>query len=242
MFVTVPTLADEANFSGTLTGRQTYINPSYLPDASMWGVSGEGEFGLGAGVHTQVNAGYSHLSDSGVTADNWNVGGAAYWKGDIGRAGAVVNYSKVDLSILGAHATNYGVFGEYFANEYFTFGVKAGGYDGDVSGAYVGAAMTGYVFPDFAITGAINYTHLNHAGAETNLHLDGEYLISEETPVAAFAGYTYSDLSNDGGHLNTFMVGLRYYFNTDGFASLTERQRSGTVGAIGTFGLAGLSF
>ena len=79
------------------------------------------------------------------------------------------------------------------------------------------------------------------SGAETALSVQGEYLLSEETPIAVFAGYTYSDLSNAGGHVSTFLMGLRFYFNTDGFSSLTERQRSGTVGTIGNFGAVGLN-
>jgi hypothetical protein len=102
--------------------------------------------------------------------------------------------------------------------------------------------VTGYLFPDFALTGGIGYTHLNRIGAETDLTVQGEYLLSQETPFAVFAGYTYSDLSDGGGSVSTFLVGLRFYFNTDGFSSLKERQRSGTVGTIGGFGPVGLRF
>ncbi len=242
LFLAFPSQAEqEANFSGTLTGQYGYAILSGAPDANIVGTAGEGEFALGAGIHAQVNAGYNHVSQSGLHAYDWNVGGSPYWKGDMGRAGVIVNYTKVDIAGLGIHTTNFGGFGEYFANDMFTFGLKAGGYGGTLSGAYFGAAMTGYVFPNFAVSGGINYTHLDNAGAETALSVQGEYLLSEETPIAVFAGYTYSDLSNAGGHVSTFLMGLRFYFNTDGFSSLTERQRSGTVGTIGNFGAVGLN-
>ena len=238
-----PGAFEEANFSGTLTGEYSYVSLSGLPDTNIKGIAGEGEFALGAGVHAQGHAGYNYATLPGTHLSNWNLGGSGYWKGQMGRAGAVVNYTDVHLSVLGsAHTTNYGAFGEYFANDDFTFGVKGGGFSGDFDGGYAGVQVTGYLFPDFALTGGIGYTHLNRIGAETDLTVQGEYLLSQETPFAVFAGYTYSDLSDGGGNVSTFLVGLRFYFNTDGFSSLKERQRSGTVGTIGGFGPVGLRF
>lgn len=237
-----PGAFDEANFSGTVTGQYAYLDLTGLPDPSVKGVAGEGEFALGAGVHAQFHASYNYATLPGTHVSNWTLGGAGYWKGSLGRAGAVVNYTDVNLSVLGhANATNFGGFGEYFANDYFTFGVKGGGFSGDVSGGYAGAQMTGYVFPDFAITGGITYTHFNHISAETDLSIQAEYLVDHEIPFAGFAGYTYSDLSDGGGRVSTFLVGIRFYFNTDGFSSLIERQRSGTVGTIGNFGPVALN-
>lgn len=237
-----PGAFEEANFSGTLTGDYSYVDLDGLPDPNIKGIGGEGEFALGAGLHVQGNAGYNYATLPGTHLSNWNLGGSFFWRGEMGRAGAIVNYTDVHLSVLGsAHTTNYGAFGEYFANDQFTVGVKGGGFSGDFSGGYAGIQLTGYVFPDFAVTGAFNYTHLNRVGAETDLGIQGEYLLSQETPFAVFAGYTYSDISDGGGNVSTFMVGLRFYFNTDGFSSLMERQRSGTVGTIGTFGPIGMS-
>lgn len=238
-----PGAFDEANFSGTVTGQYAYLDLTGLPNPNIKGIAGEGEFALGAGLHAQFNAGYNYATLPGAHISNWNLGGSGYWKGAMGRAGVLVNYTDVNLSVLGsAHTTNFGAFGEYFANEYFTFGVKGGGFSGDVKGGYAGAQVTGYVFPDFAITAGMNYTHFNHISAETDLGIQAEYLIDHELPFAGFAGYTYSDLSDGGGTVSTFLVGLRFYFNTDGFSSLIERQRSGTVGTIGNFGPVALNF
>ncbi|HVZ69888.1 MAG TPA: hypothetical protein VG891_10520 [Rhizomicrobium sp.] len=233
---------DEANFSGILTGDYSYESASQFPDTNIKAISGEGEFALGAGIHVQGNAGYRYATLPGTHLSNWNLGGSGYWRGQMGRTGFVVNYTDVNLAALGsASTTNYGAFGEYFANDNFTVGVKGGGFSGDFSGGYAGVSVTGYVFPDFAVSGGIGYTHLNHFGAETDLSVQGEYLLSEETPFAVFAGYTYTDLSDGGGRVHTVVVGVRFYFNTDGFRTLVERQRGGTVGAIGTFGPAGFN-
>lgn len=247
-FLTTPIHADqgafeEANFSGTATGQYSYVDLPSLPDPTVKGIAGEGEFALGAGVHVQGNAGYNYVTLPGTHISNWNIGGSGYWRGEMGRAGALVNYTDIHLSVLGsAHTTNFGGFGEYFANDYFTFGVKGGGFSGDVDGGYAGIQVTGYVFSDFAVSGGINYAHVNRIGAETDLSVQGEYLLSEEIPFSVFSSYTYSDISDGGGRMSTFQVGIRFYFNTDGFSSLTERQRSGTVGSIGTFSPASLTF
>jgi len=237
-----PGAFDEANFSGTATGTYAYEAASQFPNTNTKGISGEGEFALGAGLHLQGNAGYNYTTLPGTHLSNWNLGGSSYWRGQMGRAGFVVNYTDVNLAALGsASTTNYGAFGEYFPNDDFTFGVKGGGFSGDANGGYAGVSVTGYVFPDFAVTGGMGYTHLNRFGAETDLSVEGEYLISEETPFAMFGGYTYSDLSDGGGTVHTFHVGVRFYFNTDGFSTLIERHRGGTVGTIGTFGPRGLT-
>jgi hypothetical protein len=182
------------------------------------------------------------VSDSDIRANDWNTGGSVYWKCTDFRGGAIVNHTKFDLAGLSAHTTNYGAFGEYYANDRFTFGVNAGGFGGDVRGVYVGGGATGYVFPDFAVSGTIGYTRFNGIGEETDLGLRGEYLLSEETPIAAFAGYTHSDLPGGVGHINMIVMGLRLYTNSDGFATLVDRQRFGTVGALADFLPAGLNF
>lgn len=240
--ISAPALADDLDFAGTLSGQYTHVGFSdILPDANLWGVNGSAKIGLGdTGLNAELDAGHSHLSLSGVHANDWNIGGSVFWKAEEGRVGATLAYNKVDFSGFDTHATNYGGFGEYFASDMFTIGGKAGGFSGDLNGLYVGGGVTGYVFPDFAVSASVNFTNFNHAFQETDLGLQGEYLISEEIPISAFAGYTYSDLSNGGGSANTFFVGLRLYTNTTG-TTLVERQRNGTVGSLSTFGPLGMN-
>jgi hypothetical protein len=242
--ISAPAFADDLDFAGTLSGQYSHVGFSddFLPDANTWGVNGSAKIGLGdTGLNAELDAGHSHLSISGFHANDWNVGGSLFYKNDMGRVGATVNYNSVDLQILDTHTTNYGGFGEYFAGDQFTFSLKAGGFSGDLNGLYVGGGVTGYVFPDFAVSASVNFTNFNHAFQETDLGLQGEYLISEEIPVSAFAGYTYSDLSNGGGNANTFFVGVRLYTNTSSAATLVDRQRNGTVGSLSTFGPLGMN-
>lgn len=243
--LSAPAMADDLDLSGVLSGNYIHVG-SDLPDANGWGINGSAAVGLGdTDFAAELDAGHNHLSISSVDANDWNVGGSLFWKYGEGRVGATVNYTEVKLSVLGiggtAHATNYGGFGEYFASDMFTLGGKVGGFSGDLNGLYVGGGVTGYVFPDFAVSASVNFTNFNHLFQETDLGLSAEYLISEEIPVSGFAGYTYSDLSNGGGNANTVFIGLRLYTNTTGAATLVDRQRSGTLGSLATFGPLGMN-
>lgn len=243
--MSAPALADDLDFAGVLSGNYIHVG-SDLPSADGWGINGSGAVGLGdSGLAAELDAGHNHLSISSLDANDWNIGGSLFWKFGEGRVGATVNYTNVNLSVLSvgadAHATNYGGFGEYFASDMFTVGGKVGGFSGDFDGVYFGGGVTGYVFPDFAVSGSVNYTNFNHLFHETDLGISAEYLISEEIPVSGFVGYTWSDLSNGGGNANTLFVGLRLYTNTTGAATLVDRQRTGTVGSLATFGPLGMN-
>jgi hypothetical protein len=236
-----PALADDVNFAGTLTGQYSHIGLDNLPDAEVWGLDGAGVVGLGdTGLNAELDVGYNHLTVAHGHANDWNIGGSLFWKGDQGRVGANVNYTHVDVYGLDAHTTNYGAFGEYYADDMFTFSGRAGGFGGDIDGAFVGGGVTGYVFPDFAASVGLYYNHINHAANETDISLNGEYLLSEEIPVSAFLGYTHSSLTNGGGNADTVFVGIRLYTNSTG-TTLVERQRNGTTGTLTNFGPLGLN-
>lgn len=239
-----PASADEGvetNFAGTATGQYLYLDVGGQ-GVSIKGIAGEGKFGLGAGIHVQAQASYNYATLPGTHLTNWSIGGAPYWESEMGRLGAVANYYKAQFLGLSGHTTTFGGFGEYFANPYFTFGLKGGGYAGDVSGSYAGAQVTGYVFPDFAVTGAFSYIRVNRLASQTNLSLQGEYLLSEDLPIAVFAGYVYGDVSNGGGTTHKGLIGVRLYLNSDGYSTLVDRQRHGTVGTIGHFGPVGENY
>ncbi|HXJ02658.1 MAG TPA: hypothetical protein VNH44_15665 [Micropepsaceae bacterium] len=226
-----------------------YSNSSYSgggSHADTWGLNGAGAFGLGMNdLAGQINGGYHRLSVSGADADIWDIGGSAYWAPGFGRAGASVAYTTANFggsgSGIDAHATTYGVFGEYFLNDAITVGAKGGGADGKVnlsgfgsgsgSGGYVGGELTGYAMPDLALKGTIDYVDLS-GGHLTSYGINAEYLFSEATPISLYGGYVRSDLSNNAGHVDTWMVGLKFY--TGGPGSLVTHQRTETLGSIGT--------
>lgn len=231
----------EANFAGTITGQFLYLDVQGF-GVSIKGLGGEAKFGLGAGLHVQAQASYNYATLPGNHITNWSIGGAPYWESEMGRVGVVANHYQAHYFGFTGSSTTFGGFAEYYANPYFTFGVKGGGYTGDLDGSYAGAQVVGYVFPDFALTGAFTYIRANRLGSQTDLSVQGEYLLSQDVPVSVFVGYSYGDVSNGGGRNHKAMVGVRVYLNSDGYTALVDRQRHGTVGAIGRFGPVGENY
>jgi len=240
---TVASGAALAGFSGTFSGEYANLHASGGGSADSWGGDAQGMFGVAPAWSFEVDGGYHNLSASGASEDIWNVSGDAIWTGMKGRLAAQVGYS--DTSGIGSlNATNYGLVGEWWAGPNFTLSGKGGGFSGSagLNGYYVGGALTGYIHNDFALSGGIDYTSLNHGGSETDYTAEGEWLVSESTPISVFGGYTYSDISGFGGHLDTWFAGLRFY--TDGPApmSLSDRQHQGALLTTDSFGPAILKF
>lgn len=240
--LSAPAFADDLDLAGVLTGSYNHVSGNKIPDANAWGVDGAAKLGLGtSGLNAELNVGYNRTAFAGLRAQNWYTGGSLFMKLDEGRVGANVNYNEINFLGENAHVTSFGGFGDYFVNDTFTVGGKLGGFSGDANGLYIAGNVTGYVFPNLALSGLVGFTNVNKAYQATDLGVQGEYLISEEIPVSGFAGYTYSDISNGGGNAHTVFVGLRLYTNTVGGTTLVERQRNGTVSSIAGFGPLGLS-
>jgi len=230
-----PAFADGmTNFDGVFSGDYDHFDTNHGGGSgSDYGVSGSGAFGFGASNWAgEVDGGYHHSSGDGFDSDNWNIDGSVMYRGMWGRAGGVVGYTSVNGSGLDINATNYGGFAEWYAGHAFTVGVKGGGFNADhgLNGDYVGVALTGYVMPDFALRGAYDYAHLSHFGNENDWSAQGEWLVSERTPISIYAGYTNSRISGFGGSdtSNIWMVGIKYYCD-NGPSTLVDRQRSGAA-------------
>lgn len=80
----------------------------------------------------------------------------------------------------------------------------------------------------FPFRGSYNYLHVIHIGNENDWSIQGEWLVSEQTPVSIFAGYENSDFSGTG-HVNTWFIGVKLYTNPNGPAPLVDRQRNGAA-------------
>jgi hypothetical protein len=211
----------------------------------MWGVSGAGSFALGmTDFGGQIDGSYHRLSVSSVDLNLWTVGGSIFWTPDtMWRIGPNVTYTSVDFtgaaSGLNLHTTSYGAFVEYFVSDAFTIGAKGGGASGTLnlsgvgsgsaSGGYVGGELTGYVIPDLAIKGSVEYIDIEGAKV-TTFGIGFEYLISESTPISIFGAYNYADLSGVTGHENNWRVGLKFY--VDQLAPLVTHHRTGTLGSV----------
>jgi hypothetical protein len=237
--VSGPAFADfGSNFSGTLQGQYSNISSgSGGGSANVWGGEGSGAFDLGlSGLKLQVDGGYQgvNLSGSG-SVDDWNVDGAFFWQGHEGRIGGTVGYNGFSGAGTDVNITNYGGFAEWYASPMFTVGVKGGGASASGGGSsgtatYVGGEVVAYVFPDVALNGNVDYfSDGNGGGNITSYGGTAEWLVSESTPVSVYGGYTYSDFSGGGGHLSTWTVGLKFYLNGNGAATLADRQRTGNA-------------
>jgi len=190
-----------------------------------------------SGINLEGDAGFDRLSDSVGANTVWNLGATGFWSNDTFRAGATVNYTDVKFgSDSGSiNFVNYGAFGEFFLDS-FTLGAKGGGFSGSdsLNGTYVGGEAVGYAMPDLAFSGTVDYTKLNLSTVdfnETDFTVQGEWLFSEETPLSIYGGYTHTSFTGaQSGDGNTVFVGIRFYFNPTGTASLEQRQRTGSVG------------
>jgi hypothetical protein len=239
-------------FVGTFSG--DYANTNYSgggDNADTWGLNGAGAVGLGMNdLAAQINGSWHRVSVNSFDADIWNVGGSVFWAPGYGRFGPSVSYTSVnfnDLSGVDAHATTYGLFGEFFVNDQFTVGVKGGGTDGkwnvsgfgsgSSTGGYIGGELTGYAMPNLAIKANIDYVDVGGIHV-TDYGVNAEYLFSETTPISVYGGYTRTELTNGLGHGDTFTIGLKFY--TNGPAPLVTLHRNGTVGNIGS--VSGLQF
>jgi len=226
-----------AGFAGTLSAQYGQWSTSGVT-ADQWGLNGQAAFGLAPQIGAELDAGYSNLSDHG-SFDTWNIGGHAFWAPDMGRVGATVQYQASNGGGLDVHGTNYGAFGEYFASNAVTLGLNGGGYSasagfagfsGSSDGGYVGGGVIGYVIPNLALTGQINYLGLD-GGNLTSFGVQGEWMFSESLPLSGFVGYTYTDVSNGGGHINQWFLGIKFYTDGNG-ATLVEKQRNGALDNI----------
>jgi hypothetical protein len=233
-----------ADFSGVLSG--DYGNVDFNHGGGSvddYGVSGGGMFGLAPNWAAQIDGGYHHLSGSGSDANEWNAGGAAFWRANAGRIGAVIGYNDVTGGGANANATNYGLFGDWYAGRSITVGAKGGYFNAShgEDGEYAGVAVTGYVMPDFSLSGYYDYSHFKGFTTENDYTAEGEWLISERTPFSIYGGYTRSDFSGTGGvAANTWFVGIRFYCDPVQGATLVDRQRNGAEIYGTTFGPAAL--
>ena len=255
LMVLTPGLSQAAAPTGLVaTFSGDYANSdSNGSNADSWGINGSGAFGFGTNdLAGEIDAGYHRLSASGVDADLWGVGGSAFWAPGMGRFGATITYNSINfsgaLSGLDGHITTYGVFGEFFASEFITLGLKGGGLDGTVSlsglgsasdtGSYVGGGVTGYIIPNLSLSGTVDYLDIS-GGHITSYGVGAEYLVSDSLPVSVFGGYARTNLSGGGGDADTWFIGLRFYTGAQG-TTLVQHHRTGTLGAIGS--ISGLQY
>jgi hypothetical protein len=228
-------------FAGTFGGEYAHASASGGGgDENAWSANGSGAFGFGANdLAAEIDGGYHNITGGGANEDIWNVAGHLFWAPAMGRVGASVGYVSLDTSGINAHVTTYGGFGEYYASDAITLGIRGGGLSasasfsglsGSETGSYIGGGLTGYLVPDLALTGVINYDTIS------SLHFTtyggtAEYMFSDMMPLAIYGGYARVDISSGGGHVDQWLIGVKFYTNGNG-TTLVERQRNGALGLL----------
>jgi hypothetical protein len=220
-----------AGLSGTLSA--DYLNFDFKDlgiNVNAWGGAGELQGAVGSDMHVQGDITYHRLSGNGVSFDDSVLNGAYYWSFDAGRAGADLGYQTLKVDHAIAHEVIYGVFGEYWADDMFTLGLKGGGIsdtNGGGSAYYIGGEAKAYVMPDLALAGTIGRTG---AQGETDYSASAEWLVSETTPISISGSYTYADIGSGGGKANVWGAKVTYYFGDSSANTLADHQRSGNLG------------
>ena len=116
----------------------------------------------------------------------------------------------------------------------FTLGAKGGGATASGGGFtgtadYFGGEAVFYVVPDLALNADVDYLSVGSGENLSNYGGTVEWLVSESTPISVYGNYTYTELSSGGGHLTTWLVGVKFYLNNNGASTLVDRQRSGNA-------------
>jgi len=214
-----------ADPSGTIGAGYNYTTtPGFSGHIDDWNVNGSLAAPITSNITLQGDASYDNFSESGSSFHLTQVSGSGFWQGAKGRLGLTAGYNEFGASGFSFHFENYGAFGEFYATDKFTMGLKGGSLTGSgLNATYVGGEVIGYPMPNLALSGTIDYagvsgSHINTYGAKA------EYLVSETTPISVTGGYVYTDLGG-GFHLNTWMIGAKFYFGGKG--SLVDHQRSG---------------
>lgn len=223
----------------TIGADYSYISTNVGHNLNQFGGDISGVVPLGSSDFSlQGDGAYHYLTTSGVNINSYEAGGAITWHNSMGRIGAAVAYSGFQSNNGGGSVNlnfvSYGAYGEWFAGDAFTLGLKGGGASvsgssgmgggfGNATLGYVGGQIVGYATPDLALSGTVDYIgdssgHLTTAGAQA------EWLVSRTTPISVFVGYNYDDFS--GVTANIFSVGAKWYIG-GGPTSLVDHQRNG---------------
>lgn len=232
--------ADEASTAVTpqltVGGDYTYLGLNHSAgNVNAGGVSVSGVMPIGQSPFiVQGDAAYHRESyDLGVDIDQYNVGGSVAYANTQGRLGVAVAYNGLDFNhgLGNLNLVSYGVYGEWYATDRVTLGLKGGGASITNSGAdttlgYAGVQATGYLTRDFSLSGTYDWAgedrlNLNSAS------IQAAYQISHRVPLTVFGGWSYSEV--DAGPIsvqgNGINIGVKYTFGGQG--SLEHNDRTG---------------
>ena len=251
-----PAAASNSKYAGLITLGYSYtdidVNNGGIGNVSVNTFIGSGavDYNVEGNYFAQLDFAFaSHSPDSGKTGgislslDTWTAGGTFFWRDpSVGMLGVDLAYQSADIGISG-DGLRAGLRGEYYVNNRVTIGAAVGWEELDFHGLtradgwYANAQVKYYVSDKTSLSLNANYytADINNAPFDTNqwsVGLEGEYLISRETPVSVYAGVRYGDfnidnLSNDPTDWTAY-VGLKFRFGNDG-GSLADQDRNGAL-------------
>ena len=250
-----PATAARNRYAGMITLGYSFTdfdlqNGAGTVDVNTFVGSGAVVYNVEGDWYAQANFDFaSHSPDSNKTGgislalDTWTAGGTFFWRDpSVGMLGVDVGYQSADVAISG-DGFRAGLRGEWYPNDRWTVSGAVGWEEIDfhsftrIDGWYANAGVK-YYFNDRAslsLNGNYYTANINNASIDTNqwsVGVEGEYLISRDTPVSVFGGFRYGDYNID--HVPndptqwTAYVGLKFRFGNDG-APLVGQDREGAV-------------
>src|SRR6266702_4508884 len=198
------------DFAGSLTTNYESARSSVsgVPTDKSWLLGGSAAMPLSTfdGLNAQVDAAYKHNWANGngthFSEEDWNFGGSAFWANMDSRIGINGSYSNLNQT---GHITTGGAFAEYYFGAFTVMGkggwLSGGGSELGGHGNYLGGAASGYILPDLAITGGVEWIDLvTGTGCQicgrgdlrgTAFEVIVEYLFLEDLGLSGYSGYSY---------------------------------------------------
>jgi hypothetical protein len=189
-----------------------------------------GQYGV---LNAQIDLGYQNGGVNGTGGNVWQGGGDVFLRNALGSVGASISRSDFHVQGQSQALTSYGGFAEWYAASNATIQLKAGGFNGGISGVYGAAGAVFYLPRHFSLDLNYNYTRIDSAGHSTSAGGGVTYFVSQKFPAAIEVQYDHG-LESGGG--DTVMVELSYRFGGTG-TSLESWDRAGPARWTG-----GLSF
>ncbi len=217
----------------TLLASYSSVDPSPGDNSDLWNFSARMQQLIRDDVAIDVGAGYRNETGSGFSTSEWAADAALVWYRNNMRFGPAVGYERATESHFHSEMWNYGGFFEYFW-PHMTANVKAGGFSTNTSfenfsGYYAGGSLTGYLCPNFSLRGGVDYTHISSFGGsgETDWSARATWRPFVATPLAFWAGDTYSTFSPGSGTTNTISIGVM--FDLGNGQTLIDSDRGGAL-------------
>jgi hypothetical protein len=179
-----------------------------------------GQYGV---LNAQIDLGYQNGGVNGTGGNIWQGGGDVFLRNASGTLGASISRSDFHAQGLSQALTSYGGFAEWYASSNATLQIKAGGFNGGISGVYGAAGAVFYLPRHFSLDLNYDYTQIDSAGHATSAGGGVTYFLSQKFPAAIEVQYNHV-LETGGG--DAVMLELSYRFGGTG-TSLESWDRAG---------------